>query len=73
MIAAVSLGVLPLLTGLCLWLILLGTLGWLRWADVRRGLDPELIIMLTSALTLSSLLQSSGSKAVALPSGLQAF
>jgi di/tricarboxylate transporter len=66
MIAAVSLGVLPLLTGLCLWLILLGTLGWLRWADVRRGLDPELIIMLTSALTLSSLLQSSGAATQAL-------
>jgi len=53
-------GVLAPLAALALWLGLLGAIKWLRWTDVRRGLDPELILTLSSALALSAALQQSG-------------
>lgn len=53
-------GLLAPLAALALWLGLLGGIKWLRWTDVRRGLDPELILTLSSALALSVTLQSSG-------------
>jgi di/tricarboxylate transporter len=56
----VAAGTLSLLAALCLWLVVLGALKWLTWSGVRRGLDPELLLMLTSALALSGALQSSG-------------
>ncbi len=59
-------GQLSLLAALCLWLVVLGGLKWLSWGDVRRGLDPELILMLSSALALSGALQSSGAAEQAL-------
>lgn len=48
------------LAALALWLGLLGAIKWLRWTDVRRGLDPELLLTLGSALALSGALQDSG-------------
>lgn len=48
------------LAALGLWLGLLGAIKWIRWTDVRRGLDPELIVTLSSALALSAALQQSG-------------
>jgi di/tricarboxylate transporter len=62
----VGLGYLSLLAALCLWLVVLGSIKWLSWGDVRRGLDPELMLMLTSALALSGALQSSGAAEQAL-------
>ncbi len=53
-------GVLAPLAALALWLGVLGAIKWLRWTDVRRGLDPELIVTLSSALALSAALQQSG-------------
>ncbi|MFZ9778286.1 MAG: SLC13 family permease [Schleiferiaceae bacterium] len=53
-------GLLTPLAALSLWLGLLGAIKWLRWTDVRRGLDPELMLTLSSALALSAALQSSG-------------
>ncbi len=53
-------GVLAPLAALALWLGVLGAIKWLRWTDVRRGLDPELILTLSSALALSAVLQQSG-------------
>lgn len=53
-------GIVAPLAALALWLGLLGGIKWLRWTDVRRGLDPELILTLSSALALSAGLQASG-------------
>jgi di/tricarboxylate transporter len=53
-------GVLAPLAALALWLGVLGAIKWLRWTDVRRGLDPELIVTLSSALALSAALQQTG-------------
>ena len=53
-------GILAPLAALALWLGVLGAIKWLRWTDVRRGLDPELIVTLSSALALSAALQQSG-------------
>ena len=53
-------GVLAPLAALALWLGVLGAIKWLRWTEVRRGLDPELIVTLSSALALSAALQQSG-------------
>ncbi len=67
-LALVAADALQLLAALCLWLVVLGAIKWLTWSDVRRGLDPELILMLTSALALSGALQSSGAAEHALNS-----
>ena len=53
-------GFLAPLAALALWLGVLGAIKWLRWTDVRRGLDPELIVTLSSALALSAALQQTG-------------
>jgi di/tricarboxylate transporter len=53
-------GVLAPLAALALWLGVLGAIKWLRWTDVRRGVDPELIVTLSSALALSAALQQTG-------------
>ena len=55
-----AVGVLSPLAALALWLGVLGAARWLRWSDVRRGLDPELLLTLSSALALSGVLQRSG-------------
>jgi di/tricarboxylate transporter len=55
-----AVGTLAPLAALAIWLGALGAIKWLRWTDVRRGLDPELILTLSSAMAISAVLQRSG-------------